>query len=84
MASPSRNRLSGMVKKSATKGKQKPVPVKIVSDQISTSDYDKKWRAQDDLRALQRAEEIRRDKSRMSAAKAEAKAEMKRLSSVCK
>jgi len=53
--------------------KQKPIPVKIVSDSpVASTKYleeDKKWRAQDDLRALQRAEEIRADKARMSAVK---------------
>lgn len=70
------------------KGKQKPVPVQIVS---STSDCVPnavkkngvdKWEAQDALRTLQRAEEIRGNKALMRAAKKEAGAQIKTLSKV--
>lgn len=77
-------RLHNKVVRGATK-KQKPVPVKIVNDAPKSIGMaeDTKWRAQDDLRSLQRAEEIRRDKARMRAAQAEAKSQMKQLSTVC-
>lgn len=74
-----KNKLSGAV--------NKPVPVKIVNEAPEVSkDYKSeqdKWRAEDDLRALQRAEEIRADKSRMKAAKSCAKEQMKNLKKVC-
>jgi hypothetical protein len=59
----------------------KAVPVRIVNDGPSTSyaKEDQKWRAEDDLRALQRAREIEGDKSRMKAAKAVAKEQMNTL-----
>lgn len=65
--------------------KSKPIPVKIVSDSPSTSyaKEDQKWRAEDDLRALQRAREIESDKSRMKAAKAIAKEQMQNLKKIC-
>lgn len=80
------NRLAKIVNKPKA-GKQKPVPVKIVSDYPSTAAVDKserdKYRTQDALRTLQRAAEIQRDKPLMKAVKAEAKSEIKRLSGVC-
>ena len=62
-------------------GKSKPIPVKIVSEGPSPSyaKEDQKWRAEDDLRALQRAAEIQSDKSRVKAAKAVAKEQMTAL-----
>ena len=76
------NKLNQVVKKT---GKQKPIPVKIVS---STGDSpapydDMKYRAKDALHTLARAAEIQRDKPLMKAVKAEAKSEIKRLSGVC-
>lgn len=65
--------------------KQKPIPVKIVSEPMPTNKYadeDKKWRAQDDLRALQRAEEIRADKARMAAVKSCATEQMNALKKI--
>lgn len=61
--------------------KAKPIPVKIVNDSPSPAyaKEDQKWRAEDDLRALQRAREIEGDKSRMKAAKAIAKEQMNTL-----
>lgn len=61
--------------------KTKPIPVKIVSDGPSPSyaKEDQKWRAEDDLRALQRAKEIEGDKSRMKAAKAVAQEQLNAL-----
>lgn len=73
-----------MAKSSLSKSVQKPVPVKIVSDEpkVGKSSYEDKWRAEDDLRALQRAEEIRADKSRMKAAKCCAQEQIKNLQKV--
>lgn len=81
-----KNRLHDKVVRPASKtAKQKPVPVKIVNEGPPVSTYDDtKYRAQDALRTLQRAEEIKRDKALMKAAKAEARAQMKQLSTVCK
>lgn len=62
--------------------KTKPVPVKIVNEATSSPasvKEDHKWRAEDDLRALQRAKEIEGDKSRMKAAKAVAIEQMNTL-----
>lgn len=79
------NRLSKV-----TKGKQKPVKVEIVS----TRGYDSpqpsmkrgvdKWEAQEALRTLQRAEEIKGNGALMRAAKKEAANQVKALSAVCK
>lgn len=80
------NRLSKVVNK--PKGaKQKPVPVRIVSDYPQTASLGvkrgiDKYEAQDALRTLQRAREIECNKPLMRAAKAEAKAQIKALSSV--
>lgn len=68
-----------------TSKSRKPIPVKIVNDAPSAS-YDKedqKWRAEDDLRALQRAKEIESDKSRMKAAKNIAKEQLNNLKKIC-
>lgn len=72
------------VEKLSAKAK-KAIPVKIVSDTAECSPkINEKWRAEDDLRALQRAAEIQSDKSRMSAAKAIAKEQMSALQKVAK
>lgn len=64
---------------------KKAVPVRIVSDAAECAPkVNDKWRAEDDLRALQRAREIESDKGRMSAAKAVAKEQMSALSRVAK
>ena len=64
--------------------KAKPVPVKIVSDYPTANRVDdQKWRAEDDLRALQRAREIENDKARLKAAKAIAKENMAALKKIC-
>lgn len=58
--------------------KTKPVPVKIVNESpkaVPAPDYDKKWRAEDDLRALRRAAEVQGDAQRMKEAKAIGKKE---------
>lgn len=62
---------------------KKPIPVKIVSDSIGHPAEDKKWRAEDDLRTLQRAKEIENDKARMQAAKGIAKSQMSALKDIC-
>lgn len=63
--------------------KTKPVPVKIVSEPGISSREDQKWRAEDDLRTLQRAKEIENDKARMKAAKEIAKSQMNALKNIC-
>ncbi len=45
---------------------------------------EKRWRAQSDAETLARAEEIRSDKTRHTAAKTHAQKEAKRYSAVCK
>lgn len=67
----------------------KPVPVKIVSepmDRPSTAKDDareRKWRAEDDIRTMKQAEEIRRDKERVRAMKEVARQQMKDLKKIC-
>jgi hypothetical protein len=72
----------------------KAVPVKIVN---STADMplsrytpsaedkerERKYRAEDDIRTMQRAEEIRADKERMKAMKSIAKEQMNGLKKIC-
>lgn len=79
------NRLAKVVSRGGAK-KQKPVPVKIVHDrgEIAPSSMDRKWEARNAIDTLRRAEEIKRDKGLMKAVKAEAKAQVKALSTVCK
>lgn len=69
--------------------KKKPIPVKIVSDTAnaigpSHSKEQDKWRAEDDLRVLQKACEINKDKSRLKAASMIAKEQMEALKRVIK
>ena len=64
--------------------KKKPIPVKIVSDGPIVADENKKWRAEDDLRTLQRAKEIENDKARMQAVKSIAKEQKSALEKICK
>lgn len=45
---------------------------------------EQKWRAQDDLRTLQRAAEVKADPGRVKMAQAEAQAQMKALQTVTK
>jgi protein required for attachment to host cells len=65
----------------------KPVPVKIVSDVADSPKSDeareKKWRAESDLRTMQEAEGIKKDKERMKAMKQVAKEQMKNLQKIC-
>jgi hypothetical protein len=48
----------------------------------STMETDKDWQAEDDLRCLMHAEEVKRDSKRLKAAMALAKEKMKDLESV--
>lgn len=82
MPSKLHNKLVGKTKPAAKK--QKPVPVKIVSDAPAVYKEDNSWRVRNDLDTLRQAEAIRRDKSRMSAVKSEAKKQLAELSKVCK
>jgi hypothetical protein len=67
------------------KSSKKPIPVKIVSEPAESkyAEENKKWRAEDDLRTLQRAKEIENDKARMQAAKSIAKEQMNNLKRIC-
>lgn len=81
------NRLSKIVNKPKAKtSKQKPVPVRIVYDTPQVAETKKtgidKYDAQEALRILQRAADVQNNKPLMRAAKAEAKAQIKALSSV--
>ena len=64
--------------------KKKPIPGKIGSDGPVVADENKKWRAEDDLRTLQRAKEIENDKARMQAVKSIAKEQKAALEKICK
>ena len=48
------------------------------------SSEERRWQAQDDLRTLQRAQEIQRDKARLTACQSEARQQMSALSKVAK
>lgn len=79
-----KTKLSSMVAKPG-----KPVPVTIVSDgpaSSSNKDWKKeerKYQAQDDIRTMQRAAEIQKDKERTKAMKEVAKEQMDALKKVC-
>lgn len=67
-------------------GKAKPIPVKIVNDSPKSSpvEYDdSKWRAEDALRTIQRAEELKSDKKLMSNVKKLASEQVKNLKKFC-
>lgn len=73
-----------MAKKGLPVKSAKPVPVKIVSDVGGPDPAEqKKWRAQDDIRTMQEAEKIRKDKERMKAMKEIAKQQVKDLKKIC-
>ena len=67
----------------------KPVPVKIVHDEpsptISRSDdaRERKWKAEDALRDIERAEGHKRDKQLMADVKGLAKEKMNSLKKIC-
>ena len=74
-----------MAKNKLTSTIKKAVPVKIVSDDpVNNKKGIDKWEAQDALRTIQRAEEIKSNKPLMKAVKAEAKSQMKAMERVCK
>lgn len=56
----------------------------IASPTATQKAQEKKWQAQDDLRTLQRAAEVKADPSRVKQAQVEATAQMKALASVTK
>lgn len=69
--------------------KQKPIPVRIVSekDNVPTPDAnyearERKYKAEDALRSLQRAEEVKADKGLMKDVKALATQQMKALGKI--
>lgn len=49
---------------------------------VSISDSEAKWRAEDDMRALARAEEVKRDPKRLAAAKKMAKEKLAEMQAV--
>ncbi len=65
----------------------KPIPVKIVSEpanSVKESDArERRWRAEDDIRTMKQAEEIKKDKARVKAMKEVAKAQMAELKKIC-
>lgn len=63
--------------------KAKPIPVKIVSEPSPYHESDKKWKAQDALRDLERAAEHKRDKSLMADVKKLAQEKVKSLKDIC-
>ena len=62
-----------------------PIPVKIVHDAPSVvkSSDDMKWRAQDAMRDLERAEQHKRDPELMKHVKVAAKEKMDSLKKIC-
>lgn len=74
-----------MSKNKLTDAVTKAVPVKIVNESMPSKPRGiDKWEAQDALRALQRAEEIKSNKPLMKAAHKEAQEQRKQLDRVCK
>ena len=67
------------------KASKKPIPVKIVSDapEATSAKSDNKWRAEDALRDIERAEAHRRDKALMADVKELAQAKVKALKDLC-
>ena len=65
-------------------GSKKPVPVKIVSDAPQAHiESDMKWRAQDALRDIQRAEKHKADAKLMKQVKQLAREDLKALKKIC-
>ena len=73
----------GAAKKAAPAPKAKPKAPTVSHCGVSVA-QEKKWQAQDDLRTMQRAAEVKADPSRVKAAQAEAQSQIKALSSVTK
>lgn len=70
--------------------KKKPKLSKLVADapakyvpSAEDKAMEKKWKAEEDIRTMQRAEEIKKDKSRMAEMKKVAKEQMNNLKKVC-
>ena len=67
-----------------TKARKAPSKAEVINAAPRMDAEEKKWRAQDDLRTLQRAKEIEANRSRMAAAQREAKAQISVLAKVTK
>jgi hypothetical protein len=69
------------------KAEGKPVPVKIVHDEATEPMRDeareRKWKAEDALRDIERAEGHKRDRSLMKDVKSLAKEKVKSLNKIC-
>jgi len=68
----------------STKSRKAPSKAEVIIAAPRMDADEKKWRAQEDLRTLQRAKEIEANRSRLAAAQKEAKAQISVLSSVTK
>lgn len=74
----------GYSKKKATAKKKAPA-IKVAQNlNMSSKKEQLKWQAEDDARTLMRAEEIKRDASRIKAAQAQAKRQIEELAQVVK
>lgn len=74
------------VQKLTASKKAKPIPVKIVSDEVASSTSSKEqrnWRAEDALRDIKRAEAHKRDSALMADVKKLAKDEVASLKKFC-
>jgi len=71
-----------MATKSAPKKAAPKKAANVVAAPRVNRSEERRWQAQDDLRTLQRAQEIQRDNSRMTMAQKEAKAQMAVLTKV--
>lgn len=69
-----------MKSKTSSKASSKTMP----ASPVKMSKDEQKWRAEDDMRTLLRAEEIRADKARLSKASAIAKQQMAAVAKVAK
>lgn len=80
MAKAKANKLASVIKSASTPSDMPSAgPYKQSAKQIAE---DRRWKAEDDLRTLQRAKEIQGDRSRMGMCKTVAKEQMKALSGV--
>lgn len=60
------------------------MPSKVTAADKEHKEHEMKWRAEDDLRTIQRAEEVKSDKSRMNMVKTLAKEQTEALKKICK
>jgi hypothetical protein len=72
-----------MATKKAAPKKSPKLTAAVASPKINRAE-EARWRARDDLRVLQQAQEIQRDRSRLSMAKREAQAQISALAKVSK